>query len=81
MIYGGPQGSRCWDFDDADNSVTGNTVNLDTYLNSTQQYIDFCIANSIPTKVFFTIGPVNNLTTCTDEQEYQALLKTERIRD
>ena len=71
----------CWGLDDADNEVTGNTVNLDTYLNATQQYIDYCTANSIPTKVFFTTGPVNNLTTCSDEAEYQSWLKMERIRD
>ena len=81
MSDGGPEGSRCWGLDDADNAVTGNTVNLDTYLNATQQYIDYCTANSIPTKVFFTTGPVNNLTTCSDEAEYQSWLKMERIRD
>ena len=48
-----------WGLDDADNSVTGNSVNLDTYLEATQQYIDYCSANSIPTKVFFTTGPVD----------------------
>jgi hypothetical protein len=81
MSDGSPQGNRCWGLDDADNAVSGNSVNLDTYLDATQQYIDYCTANSIPTKVFFTTGPVNNLTTCTDEQEYQAWLKMERIRN
>jgi hypothetical protein len=81
MSDGGPQGDRCWGLDDADNAVSGNTINLDTYLSVTQQYIDYCTANSIPTKVFFTTGPVNNLTSCTDEQEYQAWLKMERIRN
>jgi uncharacterized protein YjdB len=81
MSDGGPQGSRCWGLDDEDNSVSGNTVNLDTYLNATQQYIDYCTANSIPTKVFFTTGPVNNLTSCSDEAEYQSWLKMERIRN
>jgi hypothetical protein len=82
-----PSGSKCWGLDDADNTLTGNSVNLDTYLNVTQQYIDYCKANNIPTKVFFTTGPVNNLypgcsnCSATTEQEYQGWLKMERIRN
>lgn len=78
----GPQGSRCWGLDGEDNAITGNTINMDTYIKVTQQYIDYCTTNSIRTKVFFTTGPVNptyngwNL-----EKAYQAFLKMEYIRN
>jgi hypothetical protein len=84
MSDGSPSGNRCWGLDDADNAVSGNSVNLDTYLRVTQEYVDYCKANNIPTKVFFTTGPLNSpasCTDCTDEQEYQGWLKMERIRD
>ena len=78
----GPEGDRCWGLDDADYTITGNTVNLDTYLNVTQQYIDYCTTNSIPTKVFFTTGPVDGVVGgYTPEKGYVAYLKHERIRD
>ena len=78
----GPDGNRCWGLDDEDNAITGNSINLDTYLSVTQQYIDYCTANSIPTKVFFSTGPVNpTYDGYTDEKAYQAYLKMERIRN
>jgi hypothetical protein len=77
----GPSGDLCWGLDVADNSITGNTVNLDTYLSVTQQYIDYCTANSIATKVFFTTGPVDGtIGGYTVEKGYVAYLKHERIR-
>jgi len=45
-----------WGLDDDDNSITGNVVNLNTYLSATQQYIDHCAANGYDTKVFFHNG-------------------------
>ncbi len=75
----GPEGDLPWGLDAADQSITGNSVCLDTYLNATQQYIDYCAANGIATKVFFTTGPVDNLAG--DERAYQRHLKQQRIRD
>ena len=74
----GPEGDRSWGIDSDDNALTGNGVNMDTYLSVTQQYIDYCTANSIPTKVFFTTGPVD---TYMGEAGYQGYLKYEHIRD
>ena len=73
-----PQGDRGWGLDDADYAITGNTINLDSYLEATQEYIDYCTANSINTKVYFTTGPVDAIY---GEAGYCAYLKYERIRD
>jgi hypothetical protein len=75
-----PSGSRNWGLDAADNTITGNTVNLDTYLAATQEYIDYCIAQGYNTKVFFSTGPVEP-TYYEGEAGYQASLKHQRIRD
>jgi hypothetical protein len=82
----GPEGNRCWGLDNGDNTICGNSVNLDTYLNATQQYIDYCTANNISTKIFFTTGPVDgpfgvHVGNYTAEGGYQSYLKHERIRD
>ena len=74
----GPQGDLSWGLDDADNSITGNTLNMDSYLVATQSYIDFCVANGYPTKVFFTTGPVDEFYK--GEAGYQGYLKHEHIR-
>ena len=76
----GPQGSRCWGLDSADQSITGNTVCVDTYLNATQEYVNFCIAQNYSTKIFFSTGPVEP-TYYVGEAGYQASLKHQRIRD
>ena len=73
----GPQGDRGWGLDDADYAITGNSINLDTYLKATQEYIDYCAANSISTKVFFTTGTVDAIY---GEAGYGGYLKNERIR-
>jgi len=52
-------------------------VCLDTYLEATQQYIDYCAAQGYPTKVFFTTGPVDGSS---GENGYQRQLKQDRIR-
>ena len=75
---GSPEGNKAWGLDDADNAITGNSVNLDTYLAATQAYIDYCAANNIPTKIFFTTGTVDGYG---GEQGYQRELKNQRIRD
>lgn len=67
-----------WGLDDADNALTGNTINMDDYLTATQSYIDYC-ADSIPTQVFFTTPPTNG--GWMNGSDYQATLKAQHIRD
>jgi hypothetical protein len=79
----GPDGSLPWGIDDTDNSVTGNSVNMDTYIDATQAFIDYC-ADSIPTHIFFTTGPVDqnwDEGTISKEALYQGYLKWEHLRD
>ena len=75
---GSPEGDKSYGLDDADYAVTGNSVNLDSYLEATQSYIDYCATNAIPTVVFFTTGTVDMYT---GESGYQGYLKNKRIRD
>jgi hypothetical protein len=76
---GGPQGNLRWGLDAGDQGLTGNSVSMDTYLNATQQYIDYSKANNIPTKVFFTTGPADSFAS--GESGYQLHLKQEHIRN
>ena len=76
----GPQGNKRWGLDDEDFELTENTINMDTYLNTTAEYDDYCAQNGYATRVFFTTGPVDaneNL----NENGYQRFLKHERIRN
>ena len=78
----GGANSGAWGLVDADNLITGNTLNMDSYLRATQGYIDYCKANNIPTKVIFTTGTVdNNEGGFSDEAMYQGHLKWEHIRE
>ncbi len=80
---GGPDGNKYWGLDANDYSITQNRVSMDTYLNTTLDYINYCKTNNYPTKVIFTTCPVDN-----GEQEklyegergYQGHLKQEYIR-
>ncbi|MBX4187081.1 MAG: hypothetical protein KW802_02370 [Candidatus Doudnabacteria bacterium] len=80
---GGAQGDKPWGLDAEDFALTGNSVNLDTYLTANKEYQDYADANSIPTKVFLATGPLRdecggvNVNT---ELAYQGSLKNERIR-
>jgi hypothetical protein len=76
---GGPDGDQRWGLDAADFALTENHVCLDTYLDATQQYSDYCAAQSYPTRVFFTTGTVD-LEEYIGENDYQRHLKNERIR-
>jgi hypothetical protein len=76
---GGPEGDLPWGLDAEDSAITGNSICLDTYLDATQQYVDYCEEHSIPTKVFFNTGAIDNLANT--ENSYQRYLKHERIRE
>ena len=57
---GGPNGNLRWGLDAGDQTLTGNSVCMDTYLNAVEQYIQHCISNGYATKVIFTTGPVDD---------------------
>lgn len=76
---GSPQGTLPWGLDSGDSTLTGNSVDLDSYLEATQAYIDHCETNGYATKVIFTTGPVDGYNVA--EIRYQRQLKYDRIRD
>lgn len=75
---GGPDGNRCWGLNAEDFSITGNRVSMDTYLNATLDYIEYCKTNNLATKIVFTTCPVDELYD--GECGYQGHLKQEHIR-
>lgn len=80
---GGPEGSLRWGLDDGDTPLTGNSVNMDTYLDAMEQYIQYCADNSYPTKMVFTTGPVDNEFTeiAGTENGFQREIKHDYIRN
>ena len=79
---GGPNGDVRWGLDAGDQSLTGNSVCMDTYLNAVEQYIQLCMANGYPTKVIFTTGPVDdgNGVMAGTENGFQREIKHDYIR-
>lgn len=75
---GGPDDNLQWGLDADDFAITNNHVCLDTYLQATQNYIDYCTSSGYATQVIFTTGTVDGYT---GETGYQGYLKNERIRD
>jgi hypothetical protein len=57
----------------------GAERDMGLYLDATQQYIDYCAANAINTKVFFTTGPAERLN-AEGETGYYKYLAHEAIR-
>jgi aryl-alcohol dehydrogenase-like predicted oxidoreductase len=51
---------------------------MQTYLDATQAYIDYCASKGYATKVFYTTGPVDGYD---GENGYQRQLKHDFIRD
>jgi hypothetical protein len=78
--YEGPQGDRAWGLDAEDFATTGNTINMDTYLEATQGYVDYCAANGLSIKPFFTTGPIDDSFESDAEKGYARELKHARIR-
>ena len=74
----GPEGNLAWGIDAEDFAITGNSISMDTYISATQEYINYCTVNNIPTKVFFTTGPVDDYST---EDHYGGYLKHEHLRE
>lgn len=86
---GGPDGSRIWGLDNEDKAITGNSVSMTTYIETVNQYNQYCKNNKIATKVVFTTGSVDNNMDANGnhqgwaegERGYQQYLKWQYIRD
>ena len=76
---GGPDGDKIWGLDNGDNTITGNRVNMDTYLDAMEQYIQYCTDNSYPTIMLFTNGVVDSNSET--ENAFQRELKNQHIRN
>jgi hypothetical protein len=75
----GPEGDLRWGLDEEDYALTGNSVNMKTYLNATQAYADYAVSKGYKTKVLFTTGPVDG--NANNENGFQRYLKHEYIRN
>jgi hypothetical protein len=79
---GGPDGGEWglrWGLDDADTDLTDNRVNMDDYIEQTEDYITYVQSQGYNTKVFFTTGPVDS--DGGGENNYQREIKHTYIRD
>ncbi len=84
----GPDGSRIWGLDDEDKALTGNSVSMSTYIETVNEYNQYCKEKGIATKVVFTTGSVDNNIDANGsqgwaegERGYQQYLKWQYIRD
>lgn len=73
---GSPNGNLPWGLNDADNALTGNSVNMDTYI-SAWENIE---ANNPNTLIVYATGPVDHTNYNDDEQGYQRYIKNQYIR-
>jgi len=80
---GGPEGNRRWGLDNGDQSLTGNSVSMDTYLGAVEQYIRYCADRGYSTRILFTTGTVDNYFNDVNgtENGFQRELKNQYIRD
>lgn len=78
---GSPQGSGRWGLNDGDQALTGNSVNMDTYLEAIVSFNEYCEQNSYPTKYIFTTGPVDRPQHAGSENGFQREIKHDYIRD
>jgi hypothetical protein len=76
---GGLDGDKIWGLDRGDSVLTGNRVNMDTYLDAMEQYIQYCKDHSYPTIMMFTNGVVD--ANGGTENGFQRELKNQHIRD
>lgn len=80
----GPDGSTIWGLDEEDKAITGNSVSMSTYIETVNEYNQYCKDNGIATKVIFTTGSVDNNGDqgwAEGERGYQQYLKWQYIRD
>lgn len=76
---GGPEGNYIWGLDASDQTITGNSVCMDTYLNAVEAYIKHCTDNAYSCKVIFTTGPVDDNNG--NEIGFQREIKHDYIRN
>jgi hypothetical protein len=77
----GPDGDMRWGLSDNDTTLTGNRVNMGTYLAATEDYLNHVQNKGYDTKVFFTTGPVDNGGGQNSEEMYQVQIKQDYIRN
>ncbi len=78
----GPDGNLRWGIDDADKTLTGNSVSMLTYIRAMHEYIDYCQTQGIGTTMIWTTGPVDNdADMAIGESGYQQYLKYEYLRN
>lgn len=80
---GGPNGNLRWGLNSEDQTLTGNSVCMDTYIDAVEQYIKHCTDNGYSTKVIFTTGPVDNEESnmAGTENGFQREIKHDYIRN
>ena len=80
---GGPNGNQRWGLDNGDQTLTENSVCMDTYLNAVEQYNQHCVSNGYNTKIIFTTGPVDDGygTMAGTENGFQREIKHDYIRN
>lgn len=77
--YGGPQNNRPWGLDSSDQAITENTICMDTYLATVNEYNLYCIQNGYICKIIFTTGPVDG--GAGTETGFQREIKHDYIRN
>jgi len=77
---GGPDGNNRWGLDSGDSILTGNRVNMDTYLEGVDELIQHCADMHIPTRWIYTTGPVDGEEENGSELGFQRELKHDYIR-
>lgn len=75
----GPDGNQRWGLDSEDSILTGNRINMDTYLTTVKEYNDYCDLNGYSTKFILNTGPVDS--NAGTENGFQRELKNQHIRD
>ncbi len=79
------EGRANWGLDDEDYALTGNTLSMQSYIDTTNAYIQYCADNDLDIKIVFSTGAVDDDqgegTMSYGESGYQQYLKWEYIRD
>lgn len=76
----GPDGDHIWGLNADDYELTGNSISLQTYLDTIEEYNAYCQSNGYGTKAIFSTGPVDGESE-SYERGYQRWVKHEAIRD
>lgn len=81
----GSDGNLIWGLDMEDKAITNNSVSMSTYIETVNEYNQYCKDNNIATNVIFTTGSVDNgqpdVGWAEGERGYQQFLKWQYIRD